>query len=201
MIGTSNTIGTVVEMGTVRWIGTAVTMCTGKIELGQGILTALTQIVSDELDVDLKRLEVISGDTSRTPNEGVTSGSLSIQDSGTALRFACAEASGLLLQAAEEMRLDLANSFFVGDAESDVMAAKAVGCRPVLVRTGRGERQMDILRQGQVMGYYLADDLSDAVNWILGPGWMTKLYSGSEATTSIPPRAHHTPGMAAWAVS
>lgn len=78
----------------------SVTMFTGKVELGQGILTALTQIVSDELDVDLKRLEVISGNTALTPNEGVTSGSLSIQDSGTALRFACAEARGLLLQAA-----------------------------------------------------------------------------------------------------
>ena len=77
-----------------------VTMFTGKVELGQGILTALTQMVSDELDVDLKRLEVISGNTALTPNEGVTAGSLSVQDSGTALRFACAEARGLLLQAA-----------------------------------------------------------------------------------------------------
>jgi nicotinate dehydrogenase subunit B len=77
-----------------------VTMFTGKVELGQGILTALTQIVSDELDVDRSRLQVVSGDTSRTPNEGVTSGSLSIQDSGTALQFACAEARSLLLAAA-----------------------------------------------------------------------------------------------------
>jgi nicotinate dehydrogenase subunit B len=77
-----------------------VTMFTGKVELGQGILTALTQIVSDELDVDVKRLQVISGDTSLTPNEGTTAGSLSVQDSGTALRYACAEARGLLLQAA-----------------------------------------------------------------------------------------------------
>lgn len=108
---------------------------------------------------------------------------------------------GLLLQAAEEMKLDLADSFFVGDAESDVMAAKAVGCRPVLVKTGRGTGQMDILRQGQVMGYYLADDLADAVNWILGPGWMTKLYSTSDQTSSGPSRTHYTPGMAAWAAS
>ncbi len=78
----------------------SVTMFTGKVELGQGILTALTQIVSDELDVDLRRLEVISGHTALTPNEGVTAGSLSIEHSGTALRFACAEARGLLLQAA-----------------------------------------------------------------------------------------------------
>ncbi|MDB5900331.1 MAG: aldehyde oxidase and xanthine dehydrogenase molybdopterin-binding protein [Ramlibacter sp.] len=76
-----------------------VTMFTGKVELGQGILTALTQIVSDELDVAPERIEVVSGDTARTPNEGVTSGSLSMQDSGTALRMACAEARDLLVQA------------------------------------------------------------------------------------------------------
>jgi nicotinate dehydrogenase subunit B len=77
-----------------------VTVFTGKVELGQGILTALTQIVADELDVEPKRLQIVSGDTSLTPNEGVTSGSLSIQDSGTALQYACAEARSLLLGAA-----------------------------------------------------------------------------------------------------
>ena len=78
----------------------SVTMMTGKIDLGQGITTALAQIVSDELDVDYKRIKIISGDTALTPNEGVTSGSLSIQDSGTALRFASAEARDILMQAA-----------------------------------------------------------------------------------------------------
>jgi nicotinate dehydrogenase subunit B len=77
-----------------------VTAFTGKVEIGQGIVTALAQIVADELDVDLARIEMISGDTARTPNEGVTSGSLSIEQSGTALRFACAEARDILLQAA-----------------------------------------------------------------------------------------------------
>jgi nicotinate dehydrogenase subunit B len=77
-----------------------VTAFTGKVELGQGILTALAQIVADELDVGPARVRMISGDTSRTPNEGVTSGSLSIEQSGTALRFACAEARAILLDAA-----------------------------------------------------------------------------------------------------
>ena len=77
-----------------------VTVFTGKVELGQGITTALAQIVADELDIDLKRIEMVSGDTARTPNEGVTAGSQSIQDSGTALRFACAEVRDLLFQAA-----------------------------------------------------------------------------------------------------
>ncbi len=77
-----------------------VTVFTGKIELGQGITTALAQIAADELDVDLKRIAMVSGDTSRTPNEGVTSGSLSIEQGGTAVRYAAAEAREILLDAA-----------------------------------------------------------------------------------------------------
>jgi CO/xanthine dehydrogenase Mo-binding subunit len=77
-----------------------VTIFTGKIELGQGIGTALAQIAADELDVDLKRIDVVYGDTARTPNEGMTAGSLSVEQSGTALRFACAEARDVLLSAA-----------------------------------------------------------------------------------------------------
>jgi CO/xanthine dehydrogenase Mo-binding subunit len=77
-----------------------VTIFTGKIELGQGIGTALAQIAADELDVDLKRIVMVHGDTALTPNEGQTAGSQSMQDSGTAVRFACAEARELLLTAA-----------------------------------------------------------------------------------------------------
>jgi nicotinate dehydrogenase subunit B len=77
-----------------------VTAFTGKVEIGQGIVTALAQIVGDELEVDLARVEMVSGDTSRTPDEGVTSGSRSIEDSGSALRLASAEARGILLETA-----------------------------------------------------------------------------------------------------
>ena len=79
-----------------------VTIHTGKCEIGQGILTALTQIAADELDVAYERIEIVSADTARTPNEGMTAGSLSVENSGTALRFACAEARGLLLAAAAQ---------------------------------------------------------------------------------------------------
>ena len=77
-----------------------VTIFTGKVEFGQGILTALTQIVADELDVDVERIKIVSGRTDMTPNEGFTAGSRSIEDSGTALRVASAQARGILLQAA-----------------------------------------------------------------------------------------------------
>jgi nicotinate dehydrogenase subunit B len=70
---------------------------TGKVELGQGILTALAQIAADELDVPLDRVRVLAADTANAPDEAVTSGSRSVQDSGAALRQVCAEARALHL--------------------------------------------------------------------------------------------------------
>ena len=78
----------------------SVTVFTGKVELGQGILTALAQIAADELDVAYDRIEMISADTSRSPDEGMTAGSQSVEQSGTALRYAAAEARDILLQLA-----------------------------------------------------------------------------------------------------
>ena len=77
-----------------------VTVCTGKVELGQGILTALAQMAADELDVGYERIRMLSADTSRSPNEGMTAGSQSIEQSGIALRYAAAEAREILLQLA-----------------------------------------------------------------------------------------------------
>lgn len=72
----------------------------GKVEIGQGILTTLAQIVAEELDVAPGRVRMMPTVTGISPDEAVTSGSLSTQDSGTALRYACAEARALLLHAA-----------------------------------------------------------------------------------------------------
>src|SRR6185437_13466899 len=63
-------------------------------------LTALAQIAAEELDVSIDRIVMISGDTARTPDEGFTSGSRSIEQSGMALRYACAEARDLLIKLA-----------------------------------------------------------------------------------------------------
>jgi CO/xanthine dehydrogenase Mo-binding subunit len=51
------------------------TIFAGKVELGQGILTALAQIAAEELDLPLARVAMISGDTAQTPDEEYTSGS------------------------------------------------------------------------------------------------------------------------------
>ena len=91
-----------------------VSVFSGKVEIGQGILTALAQIAAEELGVAPERIRMVAADTSRSPDEGVTSGSLSIQDSGAALRRACAHARAQLLARAaerlgaspEELRVD-----------------------------------------------------------------------------------------------
>jgi CO/xanthine dehydrogenase Mo-binding subunit len=72
----------------------------GKVEIGQGILTALAQIVAEELGVSIGRVRMVPASTAASPDEAVTSGSLSVQDSGTALRHACAEARAIYLDAA-----------------------------------------------------------------------------------------------------
>jgi nicotinate dehydrogenase subunit B len=77
-----------------------VTVFTGKVELGQGIASALAQVAADELDVGYRRINMVTADTSLTPDEGFTAGSQSIEQSGTAIRFACAEARQMLLAAA-----------------------------------------------------------------------------------------------------
>ena len=77
-----------------------VTVFTGKAELGQGILTALAQIAAEELDVGLEKIRMVSADTSRGPDEQYTFGSQSVEQSGSAIRAASAEARGTLLAAA-----------------------------------------------------------------------------------------------------
>jgi len=83
-----------------------ITAFTGKAELGQGFKTAFQQIAAEELDVAFGQVKVVTADTSRTANEGYTSGSHSMQDSGTAIQHAAAQARALLVAEAAR-RLDL----------------------------------------------------------------------------------------------
>jgi nicotinate dehydrogenase subunit B len=82
-------------------VGT-VTVYTGRVELGQGNVTALAQIVAEELDIEFDRIRMIPVDTARSPNEGVTAGSNSIEAGGAALRAAASEAFSILRAKAAE---------------------------------------------------------------------------------------------------
>jgi CO/xanthine dehydrogenase Mo-binding subunit len=84
-----------------------VTVYSGKVDLGTGVRTAMTQIVAEELDVPVGRITVIQGDTALTPDQGPTYGSLSIQNGGVQVRQAAATARRVLMQAATK-RLDAA---------------------------------------------------------------------------------------------
>jgi nicotinate dehydrogenase subunit B len=84
-----------------------VTVFSGKVDLGTGVRTAITQIVAEELDVPMARINVIQGDTLLTPDQGPTYGSLSIQNGGVQIRQAAATARrALLQQAAQRLNID-----------------------------------------------------------------------------------------------
>ncbi|RJT41357.1 xanthine dehydrogenase family protein molybdopterin-binding subunit [Mesorhizobium waimense] len=103
-----------------------VALMIGKVELGQGAVTAVAQVCADELDIDLKRLRTISGDTALVPNEGVTAGSQSMPNCASAVKQAAAEVRHILLQlAAEKLKapissLKVEDGTISGEGESKI---------------------------------------------------------------------------------
>ncbi|OGA65781.1 MAG: aldehyde dehydrogenase [Betaproteobacteria bacterium RIFCSPLOWO2_12_FULL_65_14] len=92
-----------------------ITVLTGKVELGQGIKTALIQVAAEELAVEPGRIALVTADTARTPDEQYTAGSQSMQESGTAILHAAAEVRSRLVDLAAQRfalppeRLSVAN--------------------------------------------------------------------------------------------
>ena len=81
----------------------------GKVELGQGAVTAYAQVAADELDVSLDRITMISGDTHLCPDQGTTAGSGSMPSAWDSMRIAAADVRHLLVQkAAEQLGVDAA---------------------------------------------------------------------------------------------
>ncbi|MGF6574847.1 nicotinate dehydrogenase subunit B [Paraburkholderia sp. GAS333] len=79
-----------------------VTVYTGKVELGTGVRTALLQIAAEELDMAPSLITFLTADTGASPDEGLTAGSHTIADSGSALLNASAQVRGLLVNAAAQ---------------------------------------------------------------------------------------------------
>ena len=105
-----------------RWVAFPsagkITVLTGRVELGQGVLTAMAQIAADELDVAMERITIRSGDTELAPNEGYTAGSQSMQFGGVALRQALAEVRALFLDQAAKVLACKANELSIRAAAS-----------------------------------------------------------------------------------
>jgi nicotinate dehydrogenase subunit B len=79
-----------------------VSCLTGKIEMGQGIVTSLAQMLAEELDVPLTSVDMVMGDTDLCPYDRGTWGSLTTRFFGPPLREAAAEARAILIQLASE---------------------------------------------------------------------------------------------------
>ena len=89
--------------------GGTVTAFTGRVELGQGVRTAMRRIAAEELDLPVELVRVETADSSRGPDEGWTVGSRSMSEGGSALRVAAAEARARLVdRAAAELGADAA---------------------------------------------------------------------------------------------
>ena len=84
-----------------------------KVELGQGNQTALTQIMAEELDVPLGRVNLVMGDTANSIQEFGTDGSVTIADAGGNLRVAAAEARQALVDMAANQLNVAADSLVV----------------------------------------------------------------------------------------
>lgn len=77
-----------------------ITVYTGKVELGTGVRTALLQVAAEELQINPKLINFLTADTGGSPDEGLTAGSHTMADSGSALLNAAAQVRGLLTDAA-----------------------------------------------------------------------------------------------------
>ncbi|MBM1107289.1 xanthine dehydrogenase family protein molybdopterin-binding subunit [Aurantibacter crassamenti] len=79
-----------------------VQVLSGKVELGQGIRTAIRQVAAEELDMNIENVDVLLAETGVTPNEGYTGASASIQNSAMSVRYAAATARIELLELASK---------------------------------------------------------------------------------------------------
>src|SRR6267142_45270 len=114
-----------------------VTAFFGKMDMGQSLDIAIAQIVADELDVAVDKVEVVMGDTALTCNQGGASGSTGIQTGARPLRSAAAEARQLLVQSAsqklgvpaDQLRVDDGVVSAISDPSKKASYAELIGGR------------------------------------------------------------------------
>jgi CO/xanthine dehydrogenase Mo-binding subunit len=108
-----------------------VTIFTGKAELGQGVRTALTQVAAEQLALAPARVTLVTADTARTPDEGFTAGSHSMQDSGTAIFNAAGQVRDLLVQQAATLLAVPPDQLTVSDGNVRAPDGRSLGFGPL----------------------------------------------------------------------
>ncbi len=136
-----------------------VTLLSGKIEMGQGVMTSLAQMAAEELGVATERFEVIMGDTDTCPYDSGTYGSLTTRMFGPAVRAASAKAREVLLELAAERLGTPVEGLQIADGVVSVTArptrrvsyAELVGGRQI-TRTLDREAVLHSVREFKEMG-------------------------------------------------
>lgn len=179
---------------------------TGKIELGQGIRTAIAQVAAEELDMPMAQVEVMLAETGRTPNEGTTAGSGSIEGSAMSVRYAAAAARQKLLElASKKLNVPIAqlqlNAGKIGTAngETSLSFAELLEGKqltdevklPVLLKpkerytlVGKAVAREDIGRMARAQAVYLQDLRFPGMvhaRVVRPPAYQTKLLRWDEA--------------------
>ena len=162
-----------------------ITVFTGKVELGQGIKTALVQLAAEELVVGPARIRLITADTSRTPNEGYTAGSNSMKDSGTAIMNAAAQVREMLVGMAASRFNVPADSLVVEDGR--VRAADGRGVAYAELVTGQSlhvtaqpQSRLRDPRSRTVRGKALPISSNDGVRNVVVVASSIEIRAGSE---------------------
>jgi nicotinate dehydrogenase subunit B len=131
---------------------------TGKVELGQGNLTALAQIAAEELDVAFERIRMGPADTSHSPDESYTAGSASIEACGSALRHAAADARAILLQMAATKLGEPVDSLTVDDGAISGSAGRGrvtyweLASQALLARNARSDVALKSTAKYRIVG-------------------------------------------------
>ncbi len=136
-----------------------ITVYSGKIEMGQGVITSLAQMAADELGVALESIDMVMGDTDLCPTDMGTFGSMSTRFFGPALRAAAAEARAVLLDLgsqqlkapAQELGVDKGVVFVKADVSRKVTFGKLAAGQKIARLVDR-KAVLKSVSEFQVMG-------------------------------------------------
>jgi nicotinate dehydrogenase subunit B len=118
---------------------------TGKIEMGQGVITSLAQTMADDLNVPIERIKMVMGDTDLCPWDGGTWGSMTTRHFGPYMRAAAAEARGVLLElASKKLRVPVSKLTVNDGVISDINDPAKSVTYAELTKGQKIERYLDV---------------------------------------------------------